>query len=104
MNPMIMVYTTFPSEELAKRVADKLLEEKLIGCYNIFKIQSGYWWQGKVEHSDEWAAIMKTKLSNYKELEKRIKELHEYEVPVIAGWFVPLINEEYYQWLNEVTK
>ncbi len=104
MNPMIMVYTTFSSKEKAVEVADKLLEEKLIGCYNLFQISSGYWWKGKIEHSPEWGLLMKTKLSAYKRLQKRLKELHEYEVPVIAGWFVPLINEEYYSWLNEVVK
>jgi len=104
MDPMVMVYTTTPSEESAKKIGKKLLEEKLIGCYNTFKIQSGYWWKGKIESSDEWGLLMKSTLSKYKEIQSRIKELHDYDVPLIAGWIVPLINEEYYNWLKDATR
>jgi len=39
---MFIIYSTFPNKEKAVEVGKKLLEDKLIGCFNVFPIISGY--------------------------------------------------------------
>ncbi len=48
--------------------------------------------------------IFKTKKELVKELFKKIKELHPYEVPFIGEIEVKKVNEEYMKWLKKVTK
>ncbi|MGC8993291.1 MAG: divalent cation tolerance protein CutA, partial [Candidatus Aenigmatarchaeota archaeon] len=44
-------YITFPSKKEAEKVAKSLLEKKLVFYVNIFKINSMYRWEGKIEKS-----------------------------------------------------
>lgn len=57
---MIIVYTTFPNKQKAIEVCKKLLEERLIACFNSFEISSGYWWQNKIVDDTEYSVILKT--------------------------------------------
>ncbi|MGB9601463.1 MAG: divalent cation tolerance protein CutA, partial [Limisphaerales bacterium] len=54
-----IVFVTAPDVKTAKAIVYKALEEKAIACGNILpKIQSLYWWQGKIEKSAEVLIIM----------------------------------------------
>jgi len=46
---MILVYTTFPNMEEAKKVCKILLDKKLVGCVNLREHLAMYWWEGKIE-------------------------------------------------------
>ncbi|GAB4306720.1 MULTISPECIES: divalent-cation tolerance protein CutA [Pseudothermotoga] len=98
---MIIIYTTFPDREKALEICKNLLLEKLIACFNVFQIDSGYWWDGKVSQDKEFAAILKT--SNFKEQEvfKKLKELHPYSVPAIFSVEIKTVDANYKQWLEE---
>ncbi len=97
---MIIVYTTFPNREKALEVCKNLLLEKLIACFNIFQVDSGYWWDGKVTQDTEFAVIFKTSKLKEHELFKRLKELHPYSVPAIFSVEVETIEENYRRWLE----
>ena len=47
---------------------------------------------------------MKTKKSLFKEIEKRIKELHNYEVPEIAMIDIKDGSKEFLDWIEKETK
>ena len=100
---MFIVYSTFPSKEKAVSVGKKLLEEKLIGCFNAFPIFSGYWWEGEIIEDEEVGVIFKTSEKNVEKVIKRIKELHPYDTPVIFSIKIDRVNEEYRKWIEEVT-
>jgi periplasmic divalent cation tolerance protein len=58
----VFVYSTFPDDESAKRVAEALVREKLAACVNIHgPMTSIYEWQGKLETGPEFAAFIKTR-------------------------------------------
>ena len=97
---IILVYTTNPDEKTAKNIGDILLKEKLIACYNLFPIKSGYFWQGKKEESNEFVGIFKTTKEKWSKLKKRIKEIHPYKIPCILK-FEMEANKEYYQWVKK---
>lgn len=97
----IFVYTTFPQEGEAKKIARKLLEERLCVCVNIFPLHSLYLWEGKIEKNREWGAIIKTKKNLYPSLEKYLSTLHPYQVPAILGWEIKKIASPYQKWMEE---
>jgi len=99
---ILVVFTTWPDAEAARAAGRKLVEEKLVACANIVPgIESIYRWQGKVETSSEILVFFKTTRSQYSLLEKRIRELHGYEVPEIIG--VPVSDglPDYLRWVEE---
>ncbi|WP_423792717.1 divalent-cation tolerance protein CutA [Methanocaldococcus indicus] len=101
---MILIYTTFPDLESAKKVVKLLLEKKLIGCANIREHKALYWWEGKIEEDDEIGVIIKTKNEKWEEVKKVIKENHPYSTPLIMKIDVDDVNIEYLKWLDEVVE
>ncbi|MGC9200689.1 MAG: divalent-cation tolerance protein CutA [Candidatus Aenigmatarchaeota archaeon] len=96
-------YITFPSKKEAEKVAKSLLEKKLVFCVNIFKINSMYWWEGKIEKSNEFALIAKTLKEKEKDVRKEVKRLHPYKVPFIGSFDVN-VNEEYFDYAKKTLK
>jgi periplasmic divalent cation tolerance protein len=88
----------------AKKIAETLLKEKLIACANIIQTSSIYEWKGKNESHSEEMVFMKTTEVAYPKVEKRIKELHSYEVPAIIAVPVEHTSEEYKKWVFENVK
>ena len=63
-----------------------------------------YWWKGKIERAKEFHIIIKTKKSLVNEVMKKIKKIHDYELPVIDVINVEKANKGVEDWINEVTK
>ena len=104
MEDVIEVYVTFSGKEEAERVSLKLLNESLIACAQILgPIRSMYWWKGKVEDEEEYLCIYKTRSERYRELEKRILELHSYEVPQIIAVDIRDGLRDYLKWIRDET-
>ncbi|ASJ05360.1 divalent-cation tolerance protein CutA [Thermococcus barossii] len=99
---MILVYTTFPDWESAESIVRTLLERKLIACANLREHRALYLWEGKIEEDTEVGAILKTEVGKWRELREALKEMHPYEVPVIARIEVDKVNREYAEWLEKV--
>lgn len=100
----ISVYTTLPDENITKKIANKLVKERLVACVNYFPIKSVYRWEGNIEKDDEYAVIMKSKRSLYPVLESRLKELHPYEIPAIVTYKIEDGLDEYLFWIKDETK
>jgi len=99
----IVCYVTHPNELVAKKVSNFLLDKRLIACYNLHPITSGYWWKGKIENDKEWVAIYKTRTSYWEQLQKTIESVHPYEVPCIVKFEVTA-NAAYEQWIQDETE
>jgi periplasmic divalent cation tolerance protein len=99
----IIIYTTNPNLKEAKKVADVLLEKRLIACANHFPIQSAFWWKGKIENAKEIVSILKTKKENWEKVKKEIQKIHSYEIPCIMKMDVES-NGDYAEWIKKETK
>lgn len=83
---VLVVFTTWPNLDAAEQAARALVDERLAACANIgASCQSIYRWEGAIEASAEIPVMFKTTIGRYPELERRIKELHSYEVPEIVA-------------------
>jgi len=99
----IIIYTTLPYKVITKEIANILVNEGLVACINFFPIESVYKWKGKLTKDKEYALIMKTRKSLYKKVEKRLKELHPYEVPAIVSYEIKEGLNDYLSWINNET-
>ena len=98
---MLIVYCTVPNEEVAQAISRILVMEGLCACVNqVPKIVSYYLYEGEFCEDDELLLIIKTSQVNYLALEKRIKELHPYEVPEIIATPLSEGSSEYLSWMQ----
>lgn len=100
----ILVLITFPADGDAETLAATLIEERLAACVNILPpMRSIYRWQGKVERADECQLLIKTGPGRLRALEKRVKELHPYEVPEFLAVTIDEADKDYLAWLSDAT-
>ena len=99
----IMIISTYPTKISITKIANQLIENKIIACVNITKISSIYTWNNKIENTTEYLAIFKTTQKNKKVLKEKIKETHPYQVPEIAEIAITSTNSSYLKWLVEST-
>ena len=104
MSREIVVLVTAPTGDLAARIAEALVMERLAPCVNIIpKIHSVYWWEERVNHDEEALLIIKTTAGMYGQLEERVKQLHTYSTPEIIGIRIEMGSEQYLNWLREAS-
>ena len=98
----IIVLVTTPSREEAEKIAQTLLEERLIACANILgPAHSLFWWQGKIDTAQEHLILMKTRKDLFSKVSERVKVLHSYQTPEIIA--TPIVEglKPYLEWLNK---
>jgi periplasmic divalent cation tolerance protein len=94
---VVIVFSTFPSADLAAGVARTLVDERLCACVNIVPaVRSIYRWQGAICDEPEVLAIVKTSVEQLPALQARLVELHPYDVPEalaipVAGGHAPYL-------------
>jgi periplasmic divalent cation tolerance protein len=102
---IVSVYATFGSEEEARRVARRLVDERLAACANVLApCHSIYRWQGKLEEAGEVPVIFKTRADAAERLIARIGELHSYDVPAAVVWPIENALPDYARWVLDETK
>jgi periplasmic divalent cation tolerance protein len=102
----VFIFVTTGTEEEAHKITELLLAKRKAACVNIVpKVDSSFWWQGKLESAQESLLIIKTRASLLSEIIGLVKSVHSYEVPEIIA--LPIIggNEDYLKWIDgEVTE
>ncbi|HZV35433.1 MAG TPA: divalent-cation tolerance protein CutA [Verrucomicrobiae bacterium] len=101
----VLTLVTAPNLKVARQLAQAALRAKLIACANLMpKIESHYWWQGKIESGNEVLLFMKTTRKHLAALEKLIIEKHPYDTPEFL--VVPLAagNARYLKWMDDSLK
>lgn len=95
-----IIYVPCGSEDEAARIARALLGERLIACGNIYRSRSIYEWKGEIADQEEHLLLCKTAPSRAVAAEKRVRELHSYEVPCILRIEPARANYDYASWVN----
>ena len=104
MSEISIVLVTAGNEEEAAKIGRTLVEERLGACANIVpRIRSIYRWKGEIYDEQEVLIIIKTRTALFPALEKRVKELHSYEVPEIISFPVACGLPQYIEWIQQET-
>ena len=100
-NAYVIVMVTTPSKLEAERIAQHLLEERLIACANIIgPVSSLFHWSGKIEKTEEYLTLMKSRNDLFEKLSEAVKALHSYEVPEILAFPIVEGSKGYLDWLG----
>jgi len=100
----IVVFTTCGSEEEAEKLASALIEQHLAACVNITApVRSVYRWKNKVEKSQEWLLIIKTRRERFDAVRILLESAHSYELPEILALPVVEGSPTYLTWLDAET-
>ncbi len=82
----LLVLSTFPDAETARRIVRVCVEERLAACGNLLPgVESIYRWRGAVETASETLVLFKTTTEVYPRLQERLRALHPYETPEIVA-------------------
>jgi periplasmic divalent cation tolerance protein len=97
---VVMMYVPFGGEQEATRTARTLLDERLIACANVYRSRSLYHWQGQIADETECVLVCKTTPDRATEAERRVLELHSYEVPCVLQIVPAHANTAYRAWVE----
>ena len=97
-----IVLVTAPDLKTARRLTRAALKAKLVACVNLLpKIESHYWWQGKLERGSEVLMILKTTRRALRKLETLVLRLHPYDTAEIVVLPVSRGSERYLAWWRD---
>jgi periplasmic divalent cation tolerance protein len=100
-----VVFVTTNHFENAKMIARNILSEQLAACCSIIpNVTSFFWWDDQLNEENEHILLIKTNEEKLNELENRIQQLHEYDVPEIIVIDVSNVSTSYLDWLNGILK
>ena len=101
---MYIVFCTFPDRDKAREAGMDLVGAQLAACVNLLPaVESIYRWQGAVETASEVLAVFKTSVLTYPAFEKRLRELHPYDVPEIVAVRPEEVSADYLNWVSSVS-
>lgn len=99
MKTISIVYITTPTAEVARKIAQTLLEKRVIACANIFRSRSLYHWKGKMVDEGEWVVWAKTFPDKVETVKKEVERIHPYAIPCTISFEVH-VNSAYAQWVE----
>jgi len=101
----VLVLVTTPDLRTARSLARAALSARLVACANLIpRLESHYWWQGKLESGAEVLLLLKTSRPKLRALEKLVLDRHPYDTPEFL--VLPLAggNARYLAWLAQSVK
>jgi periplasmic divalent cation tolerance protein len=104
MSEAALVFVTAGSQEQAALIAHALVGERLAACVNLLgPIRSIYRWQDAVQDESEHLMLIKTRAKLVAKVERRVRELHSYDVPEVIAVSIAQGSAPYLDWLLEST-
>ncbi|MDR1375734.1 MAG: divalent-cation tolerance protein CutA [Holosporaceae bacterium] len=98
-----IILTTTRRRAQAEALAEKILEQKLAACIQIQKTKSFYSWHEKIERSEEYLLLIKTRTILGSKLSEFIRQNHDYQIPEIVQIPISDGSPEYLSWISAVT-
>ncbi|MCX6009007.1 MAG: divalent-cation tolerance protein CutA [Chloroflexi bacterium] len=97
----VVILVTTNTEAEAHKIAELLLGRRKAACVNIVpRVDSSFWWQGRLDSARESLLIIKTKASLLPEIIELVKGIHSYEVPEIIALPIIAGSEGYLKWID----
>lgn len=82
MTGVVLVFVSVPDAAVGERLARVLVEERLAACVTVSDmVQSTYRWRGAVTTEAERQMVLKTTQERVAAIERRLADLHPYELP-----------------------
>lgn len=100
-----IVMVTAPDLKTARKLIQIVVKARHAACGNLIpKIESHYWWQGKLEQSAEFLILFKTTSTHLTQLEELILKNHPYDTPEIIALPLSSGNTRFLDWISNETR
>src|SRR5512136_246025 len=97
-----VVLVTVPDLGTGRKLARAALAARLVACANLIpRIESHYWWQGKLESCPEVLLLMKTTTTRLAALGGLVVAQHPYDTPEFIVLPITCGNKRYLAWLED---
>ena len=97
-----VVLVTARDLRVARKLARACLEARAAACVNIVpRVESLYWWQGKLERGNELLLLIKTTTARLGALEKCVLANHPYDTPEFVVLPISEGNRRYLEWIAD---
>ncbi len=95
-----LVLVTAPNVKVARQLARAALRARLAACANLIpRVESHYWWRGKIETGAEVLIVFKTRARRLAKLEALVLEKHPYDTPEFVALALAGGTARYLDWL-----
>jgi periplasmic divalent cation tolerance protein len=101
VNKYCQVWLTCTDKEEASKVAEVLLQKKLVACVKQILVGSDFLWKGDVDHNDEILLLMESRDDLFEKIELEVEKLHSYETFVLTATPMTLISKKAEKWLSK---
>ena len=98
---LVLVMVTFPDNDSAKSMIEKVLEQRLAACILDMEVNSSYIWENQNQQEREVLVLFKTNQNNLEQLEQYISTNHPYDVPAILK-IDASANQDYQKWIDSI--
>jgi periplasmic divalent cation tolerance protein len=101
----IVILATAGSFRQARKIARRLVEQRLAACVNISSpVRSLYWWEGKIADDREYLLLIKTTRKLFAGVKDAVLETHSYTTPEIIS--LPVIEGSlgYLRWIDDCVR
>ncbi len=100
-----LVLSTVDDPAQADEIARTLVDERLAACVNLLPgCRSIYRWQGRIEEADETLMLIKSTRNRLVALEKRLRDLHPYDLPEFVVVAPDAVASAYAAWVIGETR
>jgi periplasmic divalent cation tolerance protein len=100
----VVIVLTTAADQQADELARTLVDERLAACVNVHAaMTSTYRWNGRAVTEPERQLVIKTRRSRLPDLERRLHELHAYELPELIVLSPESASDAYASWVGQET-
>jgi periplasmic divalent cation tolerance protein len=105
MTNSALVLTTVADDSAAEALARTLIDERLAACVNVLPpMISFYRWKDGIQRESERQLVIKTSVDRLPEVERRLHDLHPYEVPEFLVLSADGGSAAYLAWISSETR
>ena len=95
MDKYIIVTTLCNKKDIADKIIDKLLKEKLVAGTQVSEVTSKYWWNDTIEETKEYKIEFRTKEKLFSRIENTIK---------ISSCEIKNGSKDFFEWIDNNTR
>ena len=99
-----LVYVTAPGAEEARAIGRALVEARLAAGANVIPgVTSFYWWDGRLQESEEAVLIAKTRDELVEAVIEAVRKGHPYACPCVIAVPISAGHRAYLDWIDAET-
>jgi len=100
----VQLVLTCGSWQEAQRIADSLLEKRLVACVEMVAVKSKSWWQNRLEETDGIKLIMESIADHFDQIESEVAKLHSYDTFILQQIPIDRLSAKAQSWLIGAVK